>query len=359
MSRFDEDFHRLFESIRPQGQSAEKVRAHRPSTIGASIRSPQSHFARRGSHRSDFSRTGLITEGITLLVATQARPDHQVGARPMHSVTMDRHTLGKMKPAKETCCISSALEDTAITSATRLGRLFLTFDAEWLQRGLRCDQWKLLTRASQPDQASYRSMKKPTLVANRALALIRQITKSSQQAYQSDYEAMTFLHELSPLNFLVSRIVLVHQTARWIPGYTRHRERYSGLVSSPTRFRHQAEHHWYHLAGSRTQCSGSRRSSSNKSSCRWTIPWFRRGDPHARISGAGGLAALQERRAAVGCGIMVGASLSSRNAADLPAGRWRVDGESSASVVAAIRSRRARTVSDNRTLKRDKLLILR
>jgi hypothetical protein len=223
-----------------------------------------------------------------------------------------------------------ALEDSNRRLQRRLDKLLPTFNAEWPERFKLATKWKRLHEGGADALREWcLSVERPTLIAIDTLALIRPPARSSQQAYQSDYEAMTFLHDLTR-EFPGLGIIVVHHDRKMeaadVFDTVSGTQGLIGAADTICVIKRNATGTTLHVRGRDVEESENA-IGFDKSSCRWTIlgsaAEVHRSNERGRV-----LAALQEAGEPMSVGeIMAAAQLSGRNAADLLLGKMRRAGE--------------------------------
>jgi hypothetical protein len=209
MDEFRKNFDGAFEPVAPDCRGRGKARIApagenwREHTITAKTLRAQK-FA-----PVNFIVPDLIPEGVTLVVSKPKLGKSWLVLDLCIAATMNRYTLGTIRPAQGDV-LYLALEDSNRRLQRRLDKLLPLFNGEWPARLTLATKWKRLHEGGADALRDWcRSVERPTLIAIDTLALIRPPARSSQQAYQSDYEAMTFLHDLTR-EFPGLGIIVVH-----------------------------------------------------------------------------------------------------------------------------------------------------
>jgi hypothetical protein len=245
------------------------------------------------------------------------------------AATMQRHTLGAIKPAQGDV-LYLALEDSNRRLQRRLSKLLPSFSGEWPDKLTLATNWKRLHEGGADALREWcRSATRPTVIAIDTLALIRPPARSSQQAYQSDYEAMTFLHDLTRA-FPGLGIIVVHHDRKMeaedVFDTVSGTQGLIGAADTICVIKRSASGTTLHVRGRDVEES-EKAIEFDKGTCRWRIlgaaAEVHRSNERARV-----VAALQEAGEPLSVNeIMAAAQLRSRNAADLLLGKIARDGE--------------------------------
>jgi hypothetical protein len=277
----------------------------------------------------NFFVLGLMPEGVTLLVSKPKLGKSWLILDLCSAATTGRYTLGSIKPAQGDV-LYVALEDSTRRLQRRLSKLLPSFNGEWPE-GLRlATKWNRLHEGGAHALREWcLSVERPTLMAIDTLALIRPPAKPSQQAYQSDYEAMTFLHDLTQ-EFPGLAIIVVHHDRKMeaedVFDTVSGTQGLIGAADTIWVIKRRASGTTLHVRGRDVEES-EKAMEFNKTTCRWTIlgpaAEIQRSNERARA-----LAALHEAGEPLSVNeIKEAAQLRNRNAADLLLGKMARDGE--------------------------------
>jgi hypothetical protein len=205
-----------------------------------------------------------------------------------------------------------------------------SFNGEWPDELRLATKWKRLHEGGADALREWcRSVPRPTLIAIDTLALIRPPAKSSQQGYQSDYEAMTYLHDLTR-EFPGLGIIVVHHDRKMeaadVFDTVSGTQGLIGAADTICVIKRSASGTTLHVRGRDVEES-EKAIEFNNGTCRWTIlgaaAEVHRSNERARV-----VAGLQEAGEPLSVNeIMAAAQLRSRNAADLLLGKMARDGE--------------------------------
>jgi AAA domain len=223
-----------------------------------------------------------------------------------------------------------ALEDSERRLQRRLRKLLPAFNAEWPEKLELATKWKRLHEGGADALRGWcRSREKPTLIAIDTLALIRPPPKSSQQAYQADYDAMTFLRELAT-EIPGLGIVIVHHDRKMeavdVFDTVSGTQGLIGAADTICIIKRNATGTTLHVRGRDVEES-EKAIEFDRSTCRWTIlgpaAEVHRSNERGRV-----IAALQAAGEPLCVSeIMASAQLRNRNAADLLLSKMARDGE--------------------------------
>jgi hypothetical protein len=271
----------------------------------------------------------LMPEGVTLIVSKPKQGKSWMVLDLCIATTMNRFTLGYLKPAQGDA-LFLALEDSKRRLQSRLGKLLPSFTGEWPERLTLTTKWSRLHEGGADALREWcKSVERPTLIGIDTLALIRPPGRSSQLAYQADYEALTLLHELTG-EFPGLGIGLVHHNRKL------EAEDVFDTVSGTQGLVGAADTIWIikrnpngttlHIRGRDVE-ETEKAIEFNKTTCRWTIlgpaAEIHRSNERGRV-----LTALVEAGESLSVNeIMAAAQLRTRNAADLLLGKMARDGE--------------------------------
>jgi hypothetical protein len=271
----------------------------------------------------------LIPEGVTLLVSKPKLGKSWLVLDLCIAGTMHRYTLGTIKPAQGDV-LYVALEDSNRRLQRRLSKLLPSLNGEWPDRLTLATKWKRLHEGGADSLREWcRSVERPTLIAIDTLALIRPPARSSQQAYQSDYEAMTFLHDLTR-EFPGLGIIVVHHDRKMeaadVFDTVSGTQGLIGAADTICVIKRSASGTTLHVRGRDVE-EREKAIEFNKGTCRWTILGAA-AEVHRSNERACVVAVLREAGEPLSVNeIMAAAQLRSRNAADLLLGKMARDGE--------------------------------
>jgi hypothetical protein len=330
MPDFEQQFRAAYEGIASKDKARGKTRN---AAVGGDWR--EHSISAKALRREKFAPvnfivSGLMPEGVTLIASKPKLGKSWLTLDLCLAATTDRYTLGSIKPTQGDV-LYLALEDSRRRLKGRLSKLFPSFNnEEWPERLTLATKWNRLHEGGADKLREWcGSVERPILIAIDTLALIRPPAKSSQQAYQSDYEAMTFLHDLTR-DFPGLAIVVVHHDRKMdaedVFDTVSGTQGLIGAVDTIWVIKRRASGTTLHVRGRDVEES-EKAIELNTTTCRWTIlgpaAEIQRSNERARV-----LAALHEAGEPLTVNeIKAAAQLRNRNAADLLLGKMRRDGE--------------------------------
>jgi hypothetical protein len=157
----------------------------------------------------------IPAEGVTLLCSRPKFGKSWLAYDLCIGATMNRFILGEIRPAQGDV-LYLALEDSKRRLQRRMTKLLPTFTSEWPKRLTITTKWRRLHEGGLDDIRAWHEQAKaaggkPILVVIDVLAKVRKPT-GNKPVYESDYEALTGLHQLS--HELGIAIVVIHHTRK-------------------------------------------------------------------------------------------------------------------------------------------------
>jgi AAA domain len=154
-------------------------------------------------------------EGVTLLCSRPKFGKSWLAYDLCIGATMNRFILGEIKPAQGGV-LYLALEDSRRRLQRRTTKLLPTFGGKWSEKLTITTKWRRLHEGGLDDIRDWHEDTKakgddPIAVVIDVLAKVRKPT-GNKPVYESDYEALTGLHQLS--HELGVAIVVVHHTRK-------------------------------------------------------------------------------------------------------------------------------------------------